>query len=303
MKPVRFILPIALLLSGTHAAEPPERVQGAEKAPAPSTAPLSTAPFPGMEIPRPAGSGEDTGAPTPDSTRLGLGLAKPGEVAQGPGWLGFNLSKPDETTRAHLPDLPVGMGFTVQSVEAKGPAALAGLLPLDVIWKFGDQFLVNESQLTVLLRQKRPGDTVNLSLFRSGRPLELPVIVGAYPLNRPLPIGPVENVLMREEDGLVTRIINRESRTASLSIDDGRASLKRIADGKGYELRILDATGELVFNGNLPSDCDVSAVPEAWRMRVRALRRGLDNALDSRMENVRPPRPRVIPPEPAPDNR
>ncbi|MFD0894243.1 PDZ domain-containing protein [Luteolibacter ambystomatis] len=294
MKLVRFILPIALLLSGTRAAEPPERAQADEKAPA-----VSTAPFPGtgIETPRPAGSGEDTGAPTPDTARLGLG--KPGDTVQGPAWLGFSLAKPDETTRSHLPDLPLGMGFTIQAVEAKGPAALAGLQPLDVIWKFGDQFLVNESQLAVLLRQKHPGDTVNLALFRSGRALELPVIIGSYPLNRPLPIGPVENVLMREDDGLVTRIINRESRTASLALDDGRASLKRIADGKGYELRIIDATGELVFNGNLPADCDVSAVPEAWRIRVKALRRGLDNALDGRMESVRPPRPRVIPPQPS----
>ncbi|BCU79461.1 PDZ domain-containing protein [Luteolibacter sp. LG18] len=268
MKIARFI-PLMMFLGGAHAEDPQGGV----------ALPPSTAPFPGVER---------------DAVRAQ-------KLMEGPAWLGFNVSKPDDSTRAHLPDLPAGMGFVIQSVEAKGPAEKAGLRALDVVWKFGDQFLVNEGQLAVLLRQKHAGDVVSLAVFRSGKAMDIPLTVGAFPVNRPLPMGPVENAMLREDDGVITRIINRENRTASLAVEDGKASLKRIPDGKGYELEITDATGELIFNGNLPPNCDVTAVPEAWRGRVKALRRGLDVALDGRMESVRPPRPRVVPPPDRPE--
>ncbi|MGC4013272.1 MAG: PDZ domain-containing protein [Luteolibacter sp.] len=273
MKFSRVILPLALILGGIHAAEP-EKPEGGAPLP-------STAPFPGPEL-------------RPGSNQKGL-------EGQGPAWLGFNVSKPDESTRAHLPELPAGMGFVIQSVEPKGPAERAGLRALDVVWKFGDQLLINESQLAVLLRMKHPGDVVSLALFRGGKAMDVDLTIGAYPINRPLPMGPVESVMMREEEGVITRIINLESRTASLKLDDGQAALKQIPDGKGYELQILDASGDVVFNGNLPPNCDVAAVPEAWRGRVKVLRRGLDNALGGGMESVRPPRPRVVPPLPQPE--
>lgn len=236
--------------------------------------PVSTAPFPGPEIRTPS-------------------------KLEGPAWLGFQVIRPDESTRAHLPDLPAGMGFVIRSVDPKGPAETSGLRPLDVVWKFGDQYLVNEGQLAVLLGQKKPGDVVTISLFRSGRQMEIPLSIGSFPLNQPLPIGPtVENYVMSEEGALPTRIINFGNRTASLQVEEGKASLKRVGEGGTYELEILDRNGEVIFNGSIGADGDLTAVPEAWRMRVRALRRGLDNAVSGRMDHVRQPRPRVLPKEP-----
>lgn len=262
MRLSRFIPVVALLGS----------VYGAEPEATPST---STAPFPG------------------DETRL-----TPPNVVKGPVWMGFRVSKPDEATRAHLPELPQGIGFVIQSVEAKGPAETAGLKPLDVVWKFEDQLLVNEGQLAVLMRLKKVGDEVPLAVFRGGKEMEISLKIGAFPLNRPLAMGPnVEATVIPEESGMLTRIINREERTASLEVNDGKATLKRMADGKGYELEIRNVAEEIIFNGNLAANGNADAVPEVWRRRVYALRRGLDSAIDGRFEHVRPPRQRIVPPE------
>lgn len=215
--------------------------------------------------------------------------------ADGPAWLGFRVTKPDDATRAHLPDLPAGIGFVILTVDAKGPADSCGLQPLDVIWKFGDQLLVNEAQLVTLLRLKKPGDVVSLSIFRSGRAIEIPMTLGAFPLNRPLGIGPELDAAVIPGEGPRWYSTNPENRTATLVTDNGKAVLKRNSDGSGYELEIRDDSGALVFNGNLPANGDTAAVPEVWRRRVCVVRRGLDNVLDGKMENVRPPRPRVVP--------
>lgn len=265
MKFFRYI-PIFLTLGTVPGAEPPAAVPG------------STAPFPGN-----AGSAEET-------------KLTPANPIKGPSWLGFKVTKPDDTTRAHLPELPQGVGFVIQSVEAKGPADLAGLQPMDIIWKFGDQLLVNEGQLAVLLRLKKPGDEVALSLFRGGREMEIALKVGAFPLNRPVPLGPA--VDGTAEKISIARDQSPEARTATLSTDDGNATLKRLPDGLGYELSIRDGAGEVIFNGNLSSSGDTSPVPEAWRRRVSALRRGLDAALDGRFDHVRPPRQRIVSPSP-----
>jgi hypothetical protein len=244
----------------------------------------------------PSAEGQDV----PASTAPSQGAeARPATKPEGPPWLGFQVIRPDESTRAHLPELPAGMGFVIRSVDPKGPAETSGLKPLDVVWKFGDQYLVNEGQLAVLLGQKKPGEVVTISLFRSGRQMEVPLSIGSFPLNQPLPIGPtVENFVMSEESALPTRIINFGNRTASLQVEEGKASLKRVGEGGTYELEILDREGEVIFNGSIGADGDLTPVPEAWRMRVRALRRGLDNAVSGRMDHVRQPRPRVLPKEP-----
>lgn len=222
-------------------------------------------------------------------------LSQSQKQVDGPPWLGFRVSKPDDATRAHLPDLPAGIGFIILTVDAKGPADVCGLQPLDVVWKFGDQLLVNEAQLVTLLRLKKPGDVVAFSVFRSGRALEVPMTLGAFPLNRPLGIGPELDAAVIPGEGPRWYSANPENRTATLVTEDGKAVLKRNSDGSGYELEIRDTSGELVFNGNLPANGDTAAVPEGWRKKVCVVRRGLDNVLDGKMENVRPPRPRVVP--------
>ncbi len=222
-------------------------------------------------------------------------LVQPKKLVEGPPWLGCRVAKPDEATRAHLPELPAGIGFVIQTVDAKGPAESCGLQPLDVVWKFGDQLLVNEAQLATLLRLKKPGEVVQLSVFRSGRALEVAMTLGAAPLNRPLSLGPELSAALIPGEGPRWYSANPENRTASLVTDAGKVLLKRHPDGGGYELEIRDAAEALVFNGNLPADGDTTVVPEPWRRKVCVVRKQLDNVLEGKIESARPPRPRVVP--------
>jgi len=247
------VIPLVALLGGSYAAEP--------VAPAPP-------------IPGPAH------------------LTQPKPMV-GPAWLGFKVARPDDATRSRLPGLPVGMGFVIQSVDPKSPAESSGVRPLDVVWKFGDQMLVNEGQLGVLLRTKKPGDVVTLALFRNEQEMEVSLTLGAFPLNREAAAGPLMEQLLSPQGNGMARVIDHVSHTASLTDETGaKAALKRLTDGSGYELEIRNSAGEVVFNENLSADCDVSKVPEAWRGRVAALRKGLDGS----MESPRQPRPRVVPP-------
>jgi hypothetical protein len=226
---------------------------------------------------------------------------KPLRVSDVSPWLGLQVAKPDEATRAQLPALPAGIGFIVRSIDAGGAAENCGLQPFDVLWKLGDQWLVNEGQFATLLRLHKPGDPVALSVFRNGKPMEVKAVLGEQPSSRALLAEPaIEAAVSPGEGHLLTRIINRETRTANLRVSDGNASLKRLESGAGYELEIRGEANQVIFNGKLPTNGDLSQVPEAWQRRVGALKRGLDSALDGEIVPVRKPRPRIIPPSQEP---
>ncbi len=59
-------------------------------------------------------------------------------------------------------------GLVVDRVKPKSPADVAGLKPLDVVEKLDDQWLINPDQLAGLLRMRKPGDTVVLTIFHKG---------------------------------------------------------------------------------------------------------------------------------------
>lgn len=211
-------------------------------------------------------------------------------------WLGLQVAKPDEATRAQLPSLPAGIGFIVRAVDAGGAAENCGLQPFDVLWKLEDQWLVNEGQFATLLRLRKPGESIALSVFRNGKPIEVKATLGVQPTSRALLAEPaLEAAVSPLEGSLLTRVINRETRTANLRVDEGNATLKRLENEAGYELEIRGAANEVIFSGNLPANGDLANVPEAWQRRVGALKRGLDSALDGQIVPARKPRPRLIP--------
>jgi hypothetical protein len=213
------------------------------------------------------------------------------------GWLGLEVSKPDEEVTAHLPSLPPGIGFVVRSIEKDGPAAAAGLREFDIIWKLGDQMLVNESQLAALLRLSKPGDELTLSGFRSGKPMELTIKLGVAPAARDrFPGELLEASVLPGECGGPMRVVDVQEKTASYSTSDGRAEVRKV--GALYHVKIQGPKDEPIYDGKLPESGNLEAIPQEWRRRVHALRRGLDHALDNGMMPLRQPRPRVVVPPP-----
>lgn len=87
-------------------------------------------------------------------------------------YLGLGASPAPRSLRRQL-DLPQGVGLVVDVVTPNSPAAEAGLRADDLLHKLNDQILVNPQQLAVLVRTFKPGDTLKVTVFRAGKPVEL----------------------------------------------------------------------------------------------------------------------------------
>lgn len=94
-------------------------------------------------------------------------------------YLGISTSPPP-TALAQQLKLPAERCLMIDSVEADSPAAAADLKAFDVLEKLDDQLIVNSDQLTVLVRMRKPGDDVTLTLVREGKRLKAPVKLGRH---------------------------------------------------------------------------------------------------------------------------
>ena len=91
---------------------------------------------------------------------------------------GLRLSDLAPETAAQLPIMP-GSGLLVSDVIADGPAAGAGLKAMDVIAKVGDQVVVNADQFRVLVRSRKPGDAMAVTIYRAGKELTVTIPLGS----------------------------------------------------------------------------------------------------------------------------
>lgn len=82
-------------------------------------------------------------------------------------FLGVEASPVSETLCAQL-GLAEGMGLVVKAV-VPGSAAVGVLQPHDILLKMDDQILIETRQLGVLVRQKKVGDEITLTLLRKGK--------------------------------------------------------------------------------------------------------------------------------------
>jgi M6 family metalloprotease-like protein len=75
-----------------------------------------------------------------------------------------------------------GDGVKVQSVADASPAAVAGLKTGDLVLKLNGDEINRPGRLQEMVREKRPGDAINLTVIREGKELEVKVTLAA---NRP----------------------------------------------------------------------------------------------------------------------
>lgn len=235
---------------------------------------------------------DHAGPPHPERER------PPSHMRSPHAWMGLCVSKPGESTAAQIPALPEGIGFLVTSVDEGGPAEAAGLRKLDVIWKLGDQMLVNEAQMVTLLRLSSPGDEVTLSAFRGGQPFDAKLVLGEAPKRGHKFPGDLMDATMFPGDcGGPMRVVNVADKSASYQRDEGRAEVRK--SGETYQVKITGPKGEVIYEGEASKSGRIHGVPKDWVRIVYALRRGLDHALEQAV-NMRAPRPRVVAPA---DNR
>ena len=215
----------------------------------------------------------------------------PGQILHGVGdapWLGLTVGRLDDTVRAHVPNLPLGIGFVVTDVAAGSPAEKAAVKAYDIFWKFDDQLIANEAQLLTLLRLKKDGEEVKLGLYRSGESLTIPVVLARQQQEQALghiPLKPGANL-----PDMPMKVLNAAERSAAIDTPDGRAVLT-LVNGQS-EVRIVSKSGSVIFEGPTKDPQGVSMVPDLWKPRVGALERALAHAISGN----RPPRQRVLPP-------
>ena len=103
--------------------------------------------------------------------------------ARGPGkkekvaYLGLAVTRVAPALRKHL-KIPRGVGLAVGFVEDSSPAAEAKVRKEDLLMRLDDQILINPPQLRVLVRMRKAGETVKLSVIREGKRMIVPVKLG-----------------------------------------------------------------------------------------------------------------------------
>ncbi|MDD5657882.1 MAG: trypsin-like peptidase domain-containing protein [Elusimicrobia bacterium] len=115
----------------------------------------------------------------PVAWRPGLGCLRAAPVAQAaapapapnedsPAWVGVEFQLMNDVLAEQL-KVPFDRGILVSQVFPNSPAAMAGLERGDVIYRVDGRRINDETQLRLFLADKKPGDVVNLVVFRDGK--------------------------------------------------------------------------------------------------------------------------------------
>jgi hypothetical protein len=205
-------------------------------------------------------------------------------------------------------NLARGVGLVVQYVEKGSPADQAGLKLHDIVEKFDDQWVINQDQFSVLVRMKKPGDEVTLTLLRGGQRLtvkaklsekEVPLtpVGGEAPGTPPLAPGMVgpqgmlvpgfqvrpgaEAAAGRAGAGpgwtfqRTSMHVKPDGTIEKTLVDDDlNIDLKQAADGK-KTLVVKDRAGKELYNGAYDTAEDKTHVPVAAAAKVAALDEGV----------------------------
>ncbi len=170
-------------------------------------------------------------------------------------------------------DIPRGMGLVVDYIEKDSPADAAGLKVHDVLQKIDDQWLVNPQQLAVLVRSKKAGDSLSITVLRGGKPTTISAKLG----EKELPLledmldpdmftnpnaAPLNPLNMRVPD--VQEFVNPpHSSHVSVTIDNDGGQTRTLIDDQNYialsskadgtsTLVVKDRAGQKVYEG--PAD-------------------------------------------------
>ncbi|MGB6221587.1 MAG: PDZ domain-containing protein [Haloferula sp.] len=210
-------------------------------------------------------------------------------------WVGLVVASLDESMRAQVPEVPKGVGFLIDSVALDGPASKAGLQRYDVLWKFEDQMLINEAQFATLLRLKKAGDPVKLSVVRGGESLEVELVLGKAPDDpKSARISPSELPLIPTGvPGMPQVRVTPQERVAEITRADGSLA-KLYYKGDEAWVTIQEADMKVIYDGPVRADGEFLA-PDDWSCSIGAMFRSLYKAKNPNWAPRRP-RPRVVMP-------
>ena len=186
--------------------------------------------------------------------------------------------------------LPRGVSLVVEHVQPKSAAEEAGVKRFDVLHKLDDQLLVNPHQLAVLVRTRKPGEEVKLTVIRGGEskvlnaklteaelePLDEANVWGERPFwgQRFQEAIRPENQVRLERPmggaGVLTRVREKDGSEKVVSVDDRHTMIMTKQGGKD-ELRVLSRDGKELYRGPIDGDDNIQKLPEAVRTKARSL--------------------------------
>ncbi len=142
------------------------------------------------------------------ASNMGIGFAVPinlvreivpqlrtGKVTRG--MIGVSIIPVDAQAFEDL-GLTTRSGAMVSTVSPSGPAAKAGLKPLDVIVEFNGKSVKNRDQLVDMVTRTTPGTTVPVKVLREGKPTSVSLTIGELDLEAEAGQAPGEEEI--EED-------------------------------------------------------------------------------------------------------
>ena len=106
--------------------------------------------------------------------------------ATGAAWFGADVQKIDKLLAKQL-GLPNTRGVVVSYVYPDSPASAAGLIQGDAIKRIGETRLRDVDQLKSLIAARRPGDTLRMSVWRKGSPIDVQIGLSKWPPPNKLP--------------------------------------------------------------------------------------------------------------------
>lgn len=177
---------------------------------------------------RPAQAGPAKEDPTPTATP---GPARP--------WLGLALAPLNDRTAARL-NITKRDGVVVLRVAPESPAAAAGVLAKDVITAINGTAVTTLPEVRKQLEQVKPGDTVQLSIYRGDQPITVSVKAGTPPAPFPRGAGP------RHHFGPRLRIPELQGIPRDQIFDHLLGGQLTVKDKDGKEVTIYRTPGKVV---------------------------------------------------------
>jgi hypothetical protein len=228
------------------------------------------------------------------------GIASPAPMMEKAAFLGVATSPVSGALRDQL-KLQRGMGLIVNYVAVDSPAFQAGMQPHDVLEKLEDQWLVNAPQFAALVRAKKPGDSVVLTVIRGGERLKVTVVLA----EKELPVldepdafqfsGGGQNLVAGTLDGMPAAsggmvvggvgggggawqrgsrkmIFTAPDGTVTRTLKDGVHEIALTTSAQGEtRLVIRDLAGHEMYSAAYMTDADKAAVPADCVPAVQAL--------------------------------
>ena len=114
-------------------------------------------------------------------------LSENGRVIRG--YMGVGIQDVDPAM-AKAFGAPDARGAAVTTVQADGPAAEAGFQPGDIIRSIDGQPVENNQELRLRVANIRPGEAIDVTVWRDGRERELDITLAEFPTDEAIARGP-----------------------------------------------------------------------------------------------------------------